>query len=197
MANKKHRNSPRRGPDGRFLKRGLALPNRRHHRNKKRGMFKRLFNAQRHRNPAPSLQGLGLSLVAGTAGYVLTKGVGKLADKYLPESVFNDRPIYRELLGTGLSAFAACWISQTVLANRPQISAAMAVGSVMPVGELALKMSPLGPSLGMFEEAPAMPAPGPASMLPAPGGIQARLRARLKAALRDDDDDSTNWAQGV
>lgn len=194
---RKHRNTPRRGPGGKFLKRSSTskLGNRR--RGKRSGMFTKLFNSRRHRarNPAPSLEGLAVSVVAGIVGYGATKGIGKITDRYLPPEWFADRPIYREMLGTGGSAFLAAWGAQTLLADKPRISAAVTVGSVMPFGELLLRMSPLGPHLGMFEEPAYLPAPpDPGTMLPAPGGINAALNARLNAALESDrDEGGVNW----
>jgi hypothetical protein len=196
---RKHRNSPRRGPGGKFLKRSSStskLGNRKRGR-RRGGMFTKLFNSRRHRNPAPpSLEGLAVSVVSGTVGYLATKGVGKLTDRYMPEHFFIERPIYRELLGTGVSAFLAVWAAQTILADKPRISAAVTVGALMPVGELAIRMSPLGPHLGMFEPGCDMMLPtDPGYMLPAPGGINASLNAKLEAAL-ESDRAGVDWTTG-
>ena len=159
----------------------LRLGNpRRHHKNrrKSRKMF-RLFNRRRHRNPA--LGELAMALLAGAGGYVGSKLIGNFAEKYLPASVPQ-----REIVGTGLSALAAAWVAETALANRPKVAAAVAVGAMIPLAEEVLRMTPVGPMIGLFERAPGSPMAGPAAeALPAPGGIEASLAERLAANLND------------
>jgi hypothetical protein len=160
---------------------------RRHH-NRKRFRF---FNRRRFGNP-PDLGGLAQSLLGGAAGYIAAKFVAMAAEQYLPPSI-----PYPGLVGAGASAIAAAWAGETVLKGKPKLSAAVAVGATIPLAEEIIKMTPLGPRLGMFQTAPGAPSGGAAS-LPAPGGVDgdlaASLGAGLSSRLSDADDGHRYWS---
>lgn len=172
----------------RHRRRSARLGNpRRHHRhhrhhNRRRGGF-RLFNPEPETKNV--LEGLAAALLAGTAGYIASKGVGMLADNYLPQSV-----PYRSLIGTGGAAVVAALIGEKLLKSRPKVAAGVAVGAMIPVGEELIAMTPLGPMLGILpSEASVGSSPG-AAALPAPGGVSAGLMASLAANLHGD----SSWA---
>lgn len=167
----------RRHKNRRHTRRAARLANprrhRKHHNRKRRGMF-RLFNKRRHRNP--DISGLTQALLAGAAGYIAAKGFGMFADRYLPPSV-----PYRSFVGTGLSAVAAVALAETFLKNKPKVSAAVSVGAVMPLAEEFIKMTPLGPMIGLYRDG--YDAPSGGASLPAPGGVDEDLAASLGAGL--------------
>lgn len=163
MARKTRRNARRARRASRH-----ANPVSRSRRRNSFSLFKR-----RHANPA--LEGLASSLIAGGAGYVISKGISVWADQYLPASV--PQPA---LIGAGVSAVAAVFVSEKFLQGRPRVAAAVQVGAMIPVAEELIKMTPLGPMLGLYESAPSAPSAGASSAaLPAPGGVSASLAASL------------------
>lgn len=173
---RRHKASASLGNPRKARRSGRRAANRR----SRRGGFS-LFNPRRHMNPA--LEGMAASLLAGGAGYILSKVIGNLADQYLPESIPQ-----KALVGTGVSAVAAAFIAEKYLKDRPKVAAGVTVGTMMPLFEEILKMTPLGPYIGLYESAPMGAGSG---VLPAPGGVSASLAANLSAALSDG---GSSWA---
>ncbi len=169
---RKHRNKRRRSRRAARL----GNPRRTHIRNRRSRRGMGLFNRRHHRNPA--LGDLTTALLAGGAGYVVSKGFAVLADNYLPAMVPE-----RAMIGSGLAAVGTVWLGETFLKDRPRISAAASVGAMIPLAEEIIKKTPLGPMIGLYETSPDLPGSGAAAMLPAPGGVSAALAAALGADL--------------
>lgn len=164
----------------------LGNPSRKHrkHSRRHRNSSKRWFNPGP--NMTPALEGLAASMLAGGMGYVASKGIGIVADKYLPDSV-----PYRGLIGTGVAAVVAAFGAQKFLKGRPKMAAGVTVGAMIPVVEEIISMTPLGGYIGLYPADGSGAAP---SALPAPGGVSASLAASLGASLGDHGDEDVSWA---